>query len=62
MITAEAIYEKAKHLDNTTLQEAYDFLDFLSKKRKSDWAALLEEKTQYFPETELSTGQNLQGP
>lgn len=53
MITAEAIYEKAKCLDNTSLQEAYDFLDFLSHKHKTDWAALLEEKTQYFPETEL---------
>lgn len=55
MITAEAIYEKAKDLDSATLQEAYDFLDFLTYKRKSDWQRVLEEKNQFFPETELET-------
>ena len=53
MIAAEAIYEKAKDLDSATLQEAYDFLDFLAYKSKSDWLRILEEKKRYFPETEL---------
>lgn len=53
MVTAEAIYEKAKELDTATLQEAYDFLDFLAYRRKSDFQRMLEEKSRYFPETTL---------
>lgn len=34
------------------MQEAYDFIDFLAYKHTSDWRRMLEEKRQYFPETE----------
>lgn len=53
MITAEAIYEKAKQLDTVTLQEVADFLDFVAYKRKADFQQLLGEKQQYFPSTQL---------
>lgn len=55
MVTAEILYEKAKQLDAATLQEAYDFLDFLAHKRKTDFQRLLEEKARYFPETRLES-------
>ena len=53
MMTAEAIYEKAKQLDAYKLQEAYDFIDFLDHKRKSDFQKRLDDKRKYFPETAL---------
>lgn len=53
MVTAEAIYQKAKELDADTLQEAYDFIDFLAYKQKTDFQRMLEEKRRYFPETSL---------
>ncbi len=55
MITAEVIYEKAKQLDHSLLQEAADFIDFLSYKRQADFKKLLEEKNKYFPETSIES-------
>jgi len=54
MVTAEALYQKAKELDADTLQEVYDFLDFLAHKQKADFQRLLDEKRRYFPETSLA--------
>jgi hypothetical protein len=53
MITAEAIYEKAKMLDAYTLQEVADFLDFVVSKH--DWRKLQEQKRQFFPVTEIES-------
>ena len=53
MITAETIYQKAKQLDHSLLQEAADFIDFLAYKRKADFERMLHEKRQYFTETEI---------
>ncbi len=53
MVSAEVIYEKAKQLDTATLQEAYDFLDFLAHRRKSGFQEMLEKKRDFFPETAL---------
>lgn len=53
MITAEAIYEKAKVLDAYTLQEVADFLDFVASKH--DFRKLQDEKRKYFPVVEMET-------
>jgi hypothetical protein len=49
MTTAEDIYQKAKTLDQKTLQEIANFMDFLLSKQD----LLEQEKRKYFPETKL---------
>ena len=53
MITAEAIYEKAKVLDAYTLQEVADFLDFVVSKHGI--RKLQDEKRKYFPMTAIES-------
>lgn len=53
MITAETIYQKAKQLDHSLLQEAADFIDFLAYKRKADFEQMVDEKRHYFADTEI---------
>lgn len=53
MITAEVIYEKTKKLDQATLQEVADFVDFITQKH--DLQRLYDEMRKYFPQGEIET-------
>lgn len=50
MVTAEMIYQKAQTLDTATLQELYDFLEFLAFRKNR-----VQQMREYFPATTLET-------
>lgn len=47
MVTAELVYEKAKELDNSTLELVIDFMEFIAVKKRA--RSQLEEMRHYFP-------------